>query len=350
MRLGMAKGYYPGFVTGDAVGEELPVFVYHRVRPARLRMHLEHLRRNGYATLNIQDILLKVEAGTPFSGKEVLLTFDDGLSDLAKTTAPLLGANGMKAVSFVAPFWIGREGMITWDQAVALNQNGCLDFQSHGLTHKRMPVSPEITGFVRPGMHWSRHWQVPMPEGISRDDARTAWGLPLFRSASRLSDLPQYLDPAGTSLRCVERVAKEGGRRFFLNPFWKRILFDLVRSAPPGPEAASYETGGEQASAIRRELEESRRMLEQRLPGAKVAAFSFPFNEGGKAAERTLRELTYRLVFTGIGPLPSRADGLFHFRRMGGDFIMRLPGQGRKSLRRIFLEKAAERIFYGQGY
>ncbi len=350
MRRAMTLGHYPPFINGEAVGDELPVFIYHRIRPGRLRMHLEHLRRNGYAALDIQGVLTRVEEGKPFSGKEVLLTFDDGLSDLAGTAGPLLGEFGMKAVSFVAPQWIDREGMITWDQAAVLSRNGLFDFQSHGLTHKRIPVSPEITGFVRPGLRWSRPWQIPVPSGIRLEDPRTAWGLPVYKSASRFSELRQYLDPAGSGRRCVEKVMEAGSRRFFADPLWKRTLIGLARSAPSGPEAAAYETRDEQAAAIRYELAESRWILEQHLPGHQVASFSFPFNDGGKTAERVLRELDYKLVFSGLGPRSAGVNGLFRFRRVSGDFVMRLPGRGRKNLTRILFEKAFERILHGRGY
>jgi hypothetical protein len=350
MRRAMTSGHYPAFVTGGAVGDELPVFMYHCVRPERLRMHLEHLRRNGYAALDIRDVLSRVEEGKPFSGREVLLTFDDGLSDLAGTAGPLLGEFGMKAVSFVAPQWMDGDGMITWEQAVHLSRNGLFDFQSHGLTHKRIPVSPEIAGFVRPGRRWSRPWQIPVPSGIRLEDPRTAWGLPVYRSASRFSDLPQYLDPAGSGRRCVEKVVAAGGRRFFMNPLWKRILTGLVRSAQSGPETAAYETRDEQAAAIRYELAESRRILEQRLPGHRVVSFSFPFNDGGKTVEQVLRELDYKLVFSGLGPRSAGENGLFRFRRVSGDFVMRLPGRGRKKLTPILFEKALERILHGRGY
>ncbi|HEX9934272.1 MAG TPA: polysaccharide deacetylase family protein, partial [bacterium] len=187
MRNGMKEGAYPQFVTGDRVEGELPVFIYHSIPAHAFRSHLEHLRRNNYIFLDSAEVLARLENASGFTDREVLLTFDDGLCDLYTAAYPLLKQYGMKAVAFVAPHWIGRDGLITWPQAIEMHQSGSIDFQSHGFTHRRIPVSFRITDFIRPALRTTRPWLLPMPEELFCGDSKPPWGTPLFQSSSCLS-------------------------------------------------------------------------------------------------------------------------------------------------------------------
>ena len=78
--------------TGEAAQRpiDLPVLMYHGVNsrenragdyvitPEALRQDLVWLKKNGYHTVVIQDLLDYVDHGTPLPEKPVMLTFDDG--------------------------------------------------------------------------------------------------------------------------------------------------------------------------------------------------------------------------------------------------------------------------------
>jgi len=351
MRKGMAGGEYPEFVTGREVGDELPVFAYHRARPHVFRSHLEHIRRNGYATLDCSDLLSILDEGRAFSGKEILLTFDDGLYDLYTVVFPLLKMHRMKAIACIAPFWIGTEGLITWEQAREMHAAGLVDFQSHGFTHRRIPVSPEIVGFHHPKMRLDRRWQLPLGDGVSPTDGNPLWGLPIFRSRSRLSDAFQYLGAAEPTRSCLQQVERTGKDRFFRNPGWRETLGRLIDDHQASRSRENrYETADQHDRSVVEEVRQSKESIEKQLPGKKVFGFSYPFNERGETVERILREQDFRLVFGGIGMKRGWSGPMAFFRRTSGDFVMRLPGRGRKMLARIVLEKAARRLVAGPGY
>ncbi len=351
MRKGMARGDYPEFVAGRAIGRELPVFAYHSVPPHAFGWHVEHIRRNGYTTLDCGDVLSMLDGGKTFSGKEILLTFDDGLADLYSVVFPLLKTHGMKAIAFIAPFWIGTEGLITWEQAREMHTTGLVDFQSHGFTHRRIPVSPEIVDFHHPNMRMFRPWQLPMGDGIFPNGENPLWGMPIFRSRSCLSDGLQYLDATDLVRACVQEVDRAGKDRFFRDPAWRRklgLLIDMHRASHPQKDR--YETPDAQHRRILEELRQSKESIENHLQGKKVFAFSCPFNERGKTAERILQEQNFRFVFGGIGRKSEWNCPMTSLRRTSGDFVMRLSGRGRMPLFAIFFQKAIRRILKGPGY
>lgn len=351
MSKGMARGDYPEFVTGRTAGDEFPVFIDHRVRSRTFRFRLEHLRWNGYQTLDTRDLSARLDSGKPFSGKEVLLTFDDGLSDLYSVIFPLLKTFGAKAVVFIAPYWIGREGFIGWEQAAEMHSSGFVDFQPHGFTHRRIPVSPEVIGFYHPRMRIYRKWQIPMVESLFAKYGEPQWGMPIYRSQSRLSDSPQYIGGDALDQLCVGFVENTGRERFFSNPSWKKKLNQFINNQKAfGQYKILFETKNEHLNRIEEEITLSREAIEKHLPGKEVIAFAYPFHEQSVMAESLLEKAGFRFVFGGIGAKPDIQKTPMRFRRTSGDFIMRLPGKGRRSLVRIMIEKAVRRVFVGVGY
>jgi len=86
----------------------------------------------------------------------------------------------------------------------------------------------------------------------------------------------------------------------------------------------------------------SRRLIEERLPGAKIDQLCFPQYDGTPAAIESARALGFTACYWGL--IPGRAlnkpgDSPYHVSRMSGEFVRRLPGSGRLSLGRLFRER-----------
>ena len=107
----------------------LPVLCYHNVgadrpgswplltvSPPVFERQVKWLVDNGYTGIHAADWLAWTRSGTPLPDKPVLITFDDGYSDLVANAIPTLEASRLKATIFMVSQHIG--GASTWDVAL----------------------------------------------------------------------------------------------------------------------------------------------------------------------------------------------------------------------------------------
>jgi hypothetical protein len=176
-------------------------------------------------------------------------------------------------------------------------------------------------------------------------------GEPLYETAPRLSDELQVFPPACIGDECVS-VVEAHGPGFFDRPDWRSRLRGVVRKHTIRPLELSVESEAERISAIWMELFDSRRLIEERLPGKEVRHICFPWHVVGRTALGMAKEAGYELCWMG------KVDGRFDSRipretlaaRIGGDFFFRLPGEGRVSLGRTLFGKAIRRARHGSPY
>ena len=352
----MLGGDYFDFVLKNRMGDALPVFTYHRVTNPSFKAHLEYLRRNGYRTLNVEEALQWLSNAASRPEKAVVLTLDDGLAELYTVAYPLLSDYSMKAVAFLAPAWIGREGLVDWPQIQEMHGSGTVDFQAHSYSHSRIPVSPKIVDFFHPGYRYHQLWEVIQNSrgNEDMDYSLPDWGTPLYASASGVSDKLRHVDDGGLADQCVDYVKTHGGEAFFRKPRWRQKLRYVARTyRNTYPSEESYETAEEQAARVRREVELPKQIIEEKLSNKEVTAFAYPFYERSRTADTLLRQCSYQLVFGGMDINPSETtpdDGLACLKRVTGDFVMRLPGQGRMALFRLLWAKATRRVTRGLEY
>ncbi|MBN1824981.1 MAG: polysaccharide deacetylase family protein [Candidatus Eisenbacteria bacterium] len=343
----LARSGYPPFVLSGAPPEETPVFVFHRAGGKRLGASLRRLVRNGYRTLSMDEYLKTRRGARPPGEREALLTFDDGLADLHRTVFPLLREHRFTAVSFIAPARIGSPGLVDWEEARRMHESGVIDFQSHTLSHRAVPASPRIAGFHRPTRRPPLPWEAPeRPDEPPGRPHRP--GEPIYASAPRLADEPAHLPDPAIRDRCAAHVAAHGGEAFFRRPGWRR---ELMRIAAEGAEKSPLatdrrESPEERTERIREELLLGREAIEERLPGKRVAALAYPWNRCGAIARSLLSSCGYEAAFTGMEGVGAPSDP-YRIPRLSGDFLDRLPGEGRTPLPILFLRKTARRIARG---
>ena len=344
----MARGDYFEFVTRDRMGDEIPVFTYHRADKETFERHLHHLKKNEYQTLNSVQLYEAMQSAK-VSEKTVVLTFDDGLEELYSVAFPLLRSYGMQTVAFIAPYWVGSDGVVDWKQIKEMHRSGFVDFQAHSYTHGRIPVSPKITDFFHPRFSYHQAWEIARIGNRDEENHHLLpeWGTPVYHSESCLSDKKRYFDDDDLTNQCVDYVKIHGGRAFFRNIRWKKKLRFMVRTyRTKNVHEDVYESDEQQVARIRQEVQLSKKIIEEKLPDKKVSAFAYPFYERGELADGMLHECGYRLVFGGMNKDVSRSEdkSFTFFRRVTGDFVMRLQGEGRLSLASIFLSKARRRM------
>jgi len=367
-------GRYPAFVTGGALAAgEVPVFVFHGVEPDAFARKLEHLARNGYRTLSIDEYVGVLRGSTPAPLRAVLLTFDDGRGSVWSVAAPLLKRHGMHAVVFLVPgrvreqapgpTWddvsagladrtavLARErgdgALMSWPEIEALARGGLFDFQSHTLLHSRIHGAPVVAGFVTPeSQRGYAAFDQPLVRAGERDliGAEVPLGTPLLRSSPRTSDALRFFEQDALRDACTAAVADAGGEAFFRRPDWQPRLRQRLRGVRV---RGRLETKQEQADAIRRELVDARRAIEARV-GRPAVHLCYPWHAAGAAARALAAEAGYQTAFcgkvTGVPITPPGGD-LRAIARLGEDYLELLPGAGRTTLASVLRRKWSRRF------
>ncbi len=98
------SGRYPMFITNNSVTrllDSIPVFSFHSISTDVLKSKLEYLKENDYRTITTDEYTQR--DGKTYNERIVMLTFDDGPSELWTIGYPLLKKYKMKAVAFIMP-------------------------------------------------------------------------------------------------------------------------------------------------------------------------------------------------------------------------------------------------------
>lgn len=371
----LVLGRYPEFVTGGALPRgHVPVFVFHKLDPETFGLKVRYLADNGYVTLSADEYFQFLVGGRPAPEKAVVLTFDDGWSSVRTVGLPLLRRFGMRGIVFVVPGRVtsrpgplpptwddvragtakgeavlardeSADGFLTWGEIEELCQSGRFDFESHSLSHARVHTAPHLSGFLAPE---SRRGYGPLDVPLVREGdrdllaAEVPFGTPLLRSEPRLSEALRFYEDPRVREACVARVAEEG-EGFFYRKGWERELRRLMgRTHVTG----RIETPEERAAAIRRELFESKRLLEERT-GRPVHHLCYPWHVAGETARRVAREVGYRTAFCGKVkgvPLTPQGGDPHRIARIGEDYVELLPGRGRSDLTNVLRRKLRRRL------
>lgn len=342
-------GRYPGFVTGGGLPKgHVPVFVFHTLEPESFGRKLAYLAANGYTTLSAEEYFLVLMGTRPAPDRAVVLTLDDGRASVHSVGLPLLTRHGMKAIAFLIPSSVGSEGFLSWEEVEQLSRSGLVDVQSHSLSHARIHVAPQVVDFLTPEMRIGyRALDVPLIHDGGRDleVQEIPLGTPLLRSASRLSEELRFYEDPRIRLAAVERVAAEGGPGFFHKAGWRRVLRRLLDSGSVSHHGR-LETPADREAAIRSELAESKRLIEEKS-GRPVTHLCYPWHVSGRTAERVAREVGYRTAFCGKVrgvPLTQPGGDPLRIARIGEDYLETLPGKGRASIVEILRTKWRRRV------
>ena len=374
---GLLRKNYPGFIFSDIKKyreDIIPVFVFHTATVDSFEKQLQYLKTNGYVTLTADEFYDRISGAAKGSGKEILLTFDDGSISLWSTAFPLLEKYDMKAVSFILPglikeresvrqnlrdVWEGKiqldqlpmerkenNPLCSWQEIENMHRSGIIDFQSHTMYHALIPISNKVIDFFNPNFNAYYFGNIFVPlyrkgktELIER---KVPFGTPIYDSEPRTSRFLRFFDDENIREKCQSFVVSEGGKEFFNQKDWKKQLNRFFRAErKKGSVKERFENKEEQRLAIFSELRESKQIIEQRL-NKSVQHLCYPWFVGSAIAMEQSKEAGYKTNFWGsllgirenlVGSNP------FKLVRLEDRFIFRLPGKGRKSLRELMVEK-----------
>jgi peptidoglycan/xylan/chitin deacetylase (PgdA/CDA1 family) len=99
------------------------ILCYHKIHNTQLfEQQIVHLKKH-YRILSLQDFLTKLETGSPFNKKDVLISFDDGDLSLITNAFPVLQRYGVPAVAFVITSLIDTAEPFWWDEVMYYTDN-----------------------------------------------------------------------------------------------------------------------------------------------------------------------------------------------------------------------------------
>ena len=339
---------------------EVPVFVFHEVRPERLEAQLHFLRSNGYRTLDAEELEASIH-GNMEKGRHVVLTFDDATWTFWAYAFPLLKKYGFRAILFAIPGIVPEDStpyanfedvwrnecplgeiesraeiqpLCTWRELAIMHESKIADIQSHSLTHARVAVSPRVVDFLHPDFETGFYREmIPIS---SEDDAlyperKLRLGAPVFEFSPRMSCRPRFMEAPELAKTTTAYVDNHGGSAFFGRPKWRKELTTLL-GGWSAERMGDFETPEEMLSAVRRELTESKKLLEDNLVGNHVRHFCYPWFVGSDMADNLASEAGYRTVHYGLSincRKPQTSGAPLRVRRISEEFLFRLPGTGR---------------------
>jgi len=375
------RGRYPGFVYGsDRLTDGVPVFGFHSAEAESFEAVLRFLDRNDYYTLTPEELTNWILGDVDLpQERSVLLTFDDGRGSVWSVAYPLLRRFGMKATVFLVPNLIeprtkylptldgveqgnadmetiesreeGAQPFLTWEEILEMASSGALNFESHSFEHSLVFTSPKIVDFVRPEIQETfdpLEFRIATARKGPSTVSRLPLGAPLYTTAPRLSGTPRYFDDLELRQVCVDFVAQRGGERFFEHKDWRDQLTSVVTSHREHHSFEhQYESPEETRENIHLDLAQSIKAIEEHPELTPVHFLAFPWGVGSELAASTAKSLGFRGCFwerTNGRYVNERGQDPHHLRRMGGDFLHLLPGEGRESLLSLFITKLKRRF------
>lgn len=369
-------GIYPRFVykkINTVQENDIPIFVFHSVRPEYFEHQMRYLAENNYATLNSDELCNTIKGNTSSKPKSIALTFDDGLASLWTTAYPILKKFGLSAICFILPSWIKngsalsttvedvwcgkadfmdiekrevKEPLSNWQEIKYMHESGVIDFQSHTSFHHSIFINPTIVDFVNPDLKPSFLLSDlnPVVKAQGRDSVpdHLEWGFPIYEWAPAMSSQKRYIEDEGLSSDCIQWVKQNGGISFFDRPGWRNEL--RVRAADykkKNEYTGRYISSEERFNEIYQDLYQSRQTIEEKL-NKKVSHLCYPWYIGSDQSIQASKEAGYESNHWGI--LDRRATNPigvdpYYLARISDEYLLTLPGNGRNSLKKVLLDK-----------
>ncbi|GAC1446116.1 MAG: hypothetical protein NVSMB52_09620 [Chloroflexota bacterium] len=133
----------------------VPVLLYHHVKvpkasdnaiergltvlPAQMNAQLEYLSNRHFHTVTAARLTEALLGTSTLPSKPVVLTFDDGYSDVYLNAFRILRQHHMRATFFIVPYLLGQPRYLSWSQVQDMSSHG-MDIEAHTLTHPDLSV------------------------------------------------------------------------------------------------------------------------------------------------------------------------------------------------------------------
>lgn len=159
LMLGLSLCLAPAVDAGSATHDRVfvPVLIMHHVKPdkpsddaielgltippARFDADMAYLASHHYHTVTARTLVSYLRNGGTLPSRSVVLTFDDGYTDMYSYVLPVLRRYHMHATFFIIAGLVGGPRYLTWPQVRALERQG-MDIEAHTMTHPDLTIVP----------------------------------------------------------------------------------------------------------------------------------------------------------------------------------------------------------------
>ena len=123
------------YVSANPRYPDDPVRTRLSVTPAAFAAQLRYLRKAGYTTITLDDLVRALRDHARLPPKPVILTFDDGYQDFFDNAFPLLKRFDDRATVYIITGKVGHAGYMTWKELRALSASPLMTIGAHTRTH-----------------------------------------------------------------------------------------------------------------------------------------------------------------------------------------------------------------------
>ena len=142
----------------------LPILMYHYIRkppstatdmlgyrlsvsPQDFRAQMDWLLFNHYHPVTFDQVRAYFAGKQPLPSRPVVLTFDDGYSDLYTAAFPVLQSHGFAAVAYIVSGFVNRPAYVSSAEVLKMDREG-IEIASHTVDHPNLArMGPSVTTF-----------------------------------------------------------------------------------------------------------------------------------------------------------------------------------------------------------
>jgi peptidoglycan/xylan/chitin deacetylase (PgdA/CDA1 family) len=111
--------------------------------PGQFESEMAWLHRHHFHSVSLQQVYNAYRYGAKLPSRPVVITFDDGHVSNYTMGYPVLKKYGFKATEFVVTAAIGKKGVLTKKDLLAMQDSGVFDIESHTVHHPFLAKLPE---------------------------------------------------------------------------------------------------------------------------------------------------------------------------------------------------------------
>lgn len=377
----------------------IPVIYYHSVAPQKNKLWyknyltleldyfedlLKYLNQEKFKFLTMDEYMDK-RSDKNFKDKAVCLNFDDGCLDNYVYAFPLLEKYNAKATIFVNPdfvpdkpalrptlkeVWSGKcrmeeleeLGFCSWDEMRYMESSGCVDIQSHTLTHTKHYYNDRIKDFHHPKSNYlypiGNRFPEMKPDYITDSTFKTklAYGTPFFEEKSSVLVKRVWINPEFEEA-CVNELKDQDWLNYNKQHCIQRVEGIYQQFVKENKLIVRVETEEEYQQRVWDEVNVSRKVIGEKL-GKVVEYCCWPHGDHNELAHLMALKCGYRastvVLEHGQDNLdPSRFDRIGHANVKNSRFFTLLKMKYKISLYRgnaffKLIDKLYFKVKYGK--
>lgn len=157
------------------------------VDPGVISHQIDLIKQKGYEIIGMKKYIKITEGQESATGNYIVLTFDDGYSDLYEYLFPIIKTKQIPVTIFLITGLVGVPGYLNWEQVLEMDESGLVYFGNHTWSH----------AFINERESYKKELEI---------SERQLWG-------KNLNPLHVFAYPYGSYSKLKQEVIAEAGIR-----------------------------------------------------------------------------------------------------------------------------------------